>query len=652
MFQQISRLSNRTACSIGHLKLLAGNRFAGIPTSLLEKNEKDATKQKSSVRFLHPPVRHDAESAASLSTKPAGDFGELFEKLTNCENVQVLLDTIEPYLTDDQQTFDVEQLTAIFKHLIELRHNLRPTNHRLSSLKQFYDLYDRNEDAWRSFKVITSSSASMRLLLHRAYLLIDSECDKRFLLALLGALARIKEDPVSRVVQKTTQELSRRLENLDSAELLDCLVTSNLYLNNPLATHDLFEFHFKVLQVAKRRILDNQLDPNDTDTTIEYLFLFLKNESRHDFAVSELLINRLLSPSLRPSLTFEHYVHIAKRIHQSCVLDYLAGHTGLRPVQVLARQYYRLNRNASWPPKRTLADCVFALAGRCNQEIHRTLSEQPTDENFEFYYISLASRMIKLSEDYSPFYENLESLIVSHLCQKTEREVYGRLIGDQLLQNCRLLDDGLLVKLFYEQFCSNEALRSQVNLANVYIKLARRRFPFVDHNLLASKLMSSVDVLRKSLNKDERQDLLRMLNMLSMFVLHDVTNEQLYDCLGELIDERKAITVSTMSLFKYFALANAYLQTPLCQLDRDLRTKVRRIFADQLKAISLNRRRPPIVHSFIDWRIQSNGYLSNGILLDHWVIFDRSTGDLLPLYPYLHYFECVDQIPLTDQQQL
>ena len=52
-----------------------------------------------------------------------------------------------------------------------------------------------------------------------------------------------------------------------------------------------------------------------------------------------------------------------------------------------------------------------------------------------------------------------------------------------------------------------------------------------------------------------------------------------------------------------------------------------------------------------DRRIKPNGYLSNGILLEQWAIYDRSFGDLLT-DQYEGYFVGVDWIPLTDQQQL
>ena len=282
MIQQISGLSNRTVCSIGRLKILAssqyianrhganlcianrgtanrytGHRFVGIPASRLEIN---ATK--ASFRLLH--TRPDDESPANLSVRPTGDC----------------------------------------TRLIEQHRTLSLRNYRPHSLKDFYDFLDRTEDARTSFAHTLNSSASMRLVLLRAGQLINSASDKRFLLALLGILSRTKENPRSWLVGKTIEELSRKLEDLDSTELLDCLIMMNSYLNRPFAEDDLFQFNLKLLRVAKRRILGNALDPTDIDLTINYLIIFLKNEDRANFSVSEFLIDRLLSASSRPSLTF------------------------------------------------------------------------------------------------------------------------------------------------------------------------------------------------------------------------------------------------------------------------------------------------------------------------------------------------------------
>ena len=171
---------------------------------------------------------------------------------------------------------------------------------------------------------------------------------------------------------------------------------------------------------------------------------------------------------------------------------------------------------------------MLSLFGRCNNEIYRTLSEQATDEKFDFFLINfhllLSPKFLEPSnhnlfiEHYSFYGEKFQRLIVSYLCQKsaTDPEVYGRLL-EVMPRIVQFAHAGSLARLFYEQFCSNDSLRSRLKLDTVYKYLAEYRLPFVDYDLVASKLMSSVEQLRKSLlNEDDQYDVSRMLRLLQV----------------------------------------------------------------------------------------------------------------------------------------
>ena len=54
----------------------------------------------------------------------------------------------------------------------------------------------------------------------------------------------------------------------------------------------------------------------------------------------------------------------------------------------------------------------------------------------------------------------------------------------------------------------------------------------------------------------------------------------------------------------------------------------------------------------IDNRLQHPGYLSNGVFVNAFAIYDKSIGDLIPLEPFRRQFDEINYIPLTDSQEL
>ena len=654
MFQQISKLPNRRVFFAGHLKLFSVHRSTGLPfsaaclTDLLKINE---DVQRTTFRFAQSQIRSDGETARqAISSTDA--FGELIESVNKCDDVQVLLDTILPVLSDSQSGLNIEQLAAICDRLNYLQGALSPKNYQASSLKESYELTDRYGAALRVYHKATNSSPSISQLLDRAGPLINAETDKKQLITLFQSLSRLRKNPASSIVKTITLELAKKMDSLNLAELANCLTSMSHYFNNPAAIDHLFAFKLRLLQLARRKILFGEDLLNDLNLTIQYLLIFLKSESRTDFQMTEYLTDRLLSPSLH--LTAEHYVNIFQKIAQSGILIYMEF--SRHKFNVQARR--RTNQiNAGWQPKQTLGECLVALINRCNEEICKGLSVAPTDEQFNLLLIQYLQpykhegmqELFQFSKSYS---DKFIRLINSKLRQHFDPTIHGRLFGDlsacgKLLFNAQ---DDSLVKLYYERFCADEELRRQVNIYRFYMVLTKNRHSFVDHQLLASKLMSSSEQFRRSVEKRE----LNCVHMLARLVLNDVHNEELYDLLGELAARLNGDSFRHLSSLQYFdiALANAYLLTPFCRLDDNLREKVQDILGKLLNSICLASRKPAIRYRHRHRFVQYNGYLSNGIFLKHFAIFDRSINDLVPLDQYASHFNSVDSIPLTDQQQL
>ena len=654
MFQQIFKLPNRIVGSVKHPKLSTG-RFV-LPDSLhsacLLKVNEDAPK--TTFRFVHLEIRSNDQ--------PTSD---LIENVNQCEDVQDLLDIILPALSDDQSKLGIHQLTVICDRLNELHLRLKPKSLAPGSLKDYYELNDRYLESLKSFKKLTRSSNSIRLLLDRANYLIKNETDKKFLISLLGLLSRIRENSTSPIVKSTTAGLVRLSEDMNSVELIDCLTAIGHYLGDPLACGDLFKFNLKLLKLAKKRILQNELDLNEVALIIRYLYVFLRNENRTDFQVSQYLIERLLSFD-RSVLTFDDCVLICRRINQSRILAHLASYRrdGREYENDKIRMAYKVNSVAS-PTKQTMGECLVPLICRCTEEIANGLSERPTDERFSVFFINcLFTRreMTMILDHFSkPDVQRIVRLSTDFLQNHFDPITHGRLFNDMIsfenfLFSSTTQNDASVVRLLYERFCSNENwLHSQLNVCRAYTMLTRNRYPFVDYQLLANRLMSSVEQLRKSLNEDD----LSYLHLLTRLVLCDVNDEKMYDLLGELAPRLNADSYLAISYFQYrkIALTNAYLSTSLCKLNYQLKAKLQRILTDSLEAIRSVGRKPTIQKGISHSKrtaskIQENGYLSNGILLSHFGIFDRSIGELVPLDEYTDHFDSVDLIPLTDQQHV
>ena len=382
--------------------------------------------------------------------------------------------------------------------------------------------------------------------------------------------------------------------------------------------------------------------------------------------MTERLTDLLLSPGLRPAIAFENYAQIYRKIEQSNVLTYLTS-VRLSPFNIKyddIRRAYRVNSSVALQSKRTLGECLIALIDRCDEEIYKGLSECPSDERVNLFLIRSLFAFKRVRRVLYPASkgnaEKIIQLVTSELERKFEPETHGRILASIMSPDGFFsASDNSLVRLFYEHYCANETLRSRVRS---YTMLTNNRYDFVDPQLLASKLVGFVRPSFRNESSDEHN--LDCLEALTRLVLQDVNNEELIDQLGARalqlnVDSYRSLTNSkyrslSNGQFRHIALANAYLLMPFCKLSDSPRAKVQRILADSLKAIKLAGRQPTIRfrHNSVNSRIQENGYLSNGIFLQHFAILDRSSADLVPLDGYAPYFDKVESLPLTDQQQL
>lgn len=530
----------------------------------------------------------------------------------SAENLRHVLNSIEPAMQqlESNETFGIA---------FQLFSDLPSTLDRMEILPL--------EEAAR----ILASSPSLVSLLNRSNSAID-RLDSTCLTALLRLLVKIKQAPEDEIAQNTIRQLSGKLDALTLSQLSGNLFRTNFYADQ-FPTNQLVKFRGTLLEHTRARILNtNELDPANVELLEQLFYSFLLNSDREsNFEMVERLVRMLLSPDIQ--------------------LDFTQAANALRSIRLASHSLYRSRgRNALYP--QILAD----LIDKCNAVVCETLESKPTDRANHYTFLDKAHRtQNKLYRCFANLYEPrlldrlTAFLLHEHSQSKLRRENVLQIWALVYNYSKLRIYNEQLVELFYWLVSDREFPPDEFAAAEYYL-LTAYRWPFVDHQCLLDILKSSKKLL------DIRKSGGTYFGIMCQLILNETYDPELLYHLNRNILWRSEMSVNKLVFLAYIqtALVRASLSTFSELNDKHLQDRIMQTLDQHLHQISRSRYRPRVRSNslLVDRRLQEGCFLSNGVYVNAFAIYDHSIGDLLPLDQYERQFEEIDRIRLTGRQEL
>lgn len=614
MLNCISRFKRiDTAIKLKHCLGIASSRARGSDASSRSKVKKFGESPANSTlvsmirsSFEPEPVLNFAAESVDHASNSHSDLSPFEASLNGCENLTSLFKLIQPNLAglgSDELAIVYYRIDQLFYHSLLNSSGLRPKMAREAE----------------------ESAVFQELLRHTDNLV--ERLSTRCLLKVFETFEWIDFDPQSRQFGRLLDELTNRLAKLELADIVNCLNLLVYHTEKPSATNKLFRAGDQFRQVAKRRILSDDASLREIDTAVKCFFSFLNSPYDPDNEIIDHLVKRLQSPDIQ--LNFRQSVRLLKEIQKNYLL-------------------VKDKREQIRYP-----DQLGDLIEKCNDTIHRTFSVAgPTDQELYFYLLNLHryTMPIEFAKQVPNFFDEGQNRLLfcltSFLLDQFNFNDRIRLYILNMTQNYANFNiyHYELLRLVYKLFVSTPSFRAQLNISHFYNLLARFKLPFVDHQHLSQLFLTELTSSTSRSSKSTQKDLTILLTNLA---LNKVPNASLFenvvDQLDRLDDNRFYAQFGFRNVIK-MTLARASLEF-VC-LEEKIQRKVGSKFDEMidrcLPHISIR-----LSDKFfkLDTRLQRAGFLSNGVFLEPFGIYDRSTKNLAPLSDYVDYFYQVDQIP-------
>ena len=551
-------------------------------------------------KFAADSARESAESALNSDPSP------FEESLNNCADLASLLKLIEPDLSD----FGRDELATVYYRISQLFfHSLLNFSGLQSELK----------------KKAQTSPVFQSLLAHTDNLVdqLSPDC----LIKVFETFEWIDLDPQSRQFKNMLNELNSRLDTFELEQVVNCLNLFVYHAEKPFATNELLRVADRFAQVAKRRIQADDPGLQAIDTIVKCFFSFLNSRFDPDNVIVDHLVERLQSPDVH--INFKQSVRLLKEIQKNYILSKETR-----------------TRRMCYPVR------LSNLIEKCNATIYQTFSvDGPTDQELYFYLINL--HRYTMTSDFSKlapnFFDENQNRLLSYLAPfLLDRFNFNERIPFficNLVQNYANFNiyDYRLLRLVYNLFVTVDSFRAQMNVCHFYNLLARFKLPFVDHQLLTDLFLAELtDRTHKSFVSAKKDRTILLINL----ALNNVANGPLFD---HLVDQLNHLDDRFYRQFNFrdmtkMTLARASLE--FSPLDEQYRHKVRSKF-DEMIDRCLSNISVGLSNQYIkiDARLQRDGFLSNGVHLGTFGIYDKSTRKLVPLTDHIDCFYKVDRIP-------
>lgn len=541
--------------------------------------------------------------------------------VNNAESVQAWLASVKPAgLSAGQLDGVYLQMMRLFRQQEVVMSDVREFRKELIKLPDYWQLVDRTKHLIKQLATVT-------------------------LINLLRWFSMIGEDQQSPLFLDTCNELHNRAHRcqLSLAELAEALFVMHFHIDQPLADRTL-------LRATRNLVLDGKtLDHQNVETLTKCLFIFLMPDYDERYEATKRLIAMLTDAQL----DFRQSVMLLRRVKQS---HHLKSEEIRKNYNEKNFRKYSLDGRLQVRPKKK-SDVVghfpnelSVLIDKCNTVIHHQLTQQPTNESFDYFLSRLHDFVDALNHEFNDFYPvNLLEPIRNFLLSRDEVDD-GRaydLVRYNLVMNYYKLFkfDEQLLRRVYETVCTSEELRNEVDVTGLYYVISKYRFPFVNHELLATKLFNDM-----AKNKNE-EFLANASRLLAEFILNDVQNEALLSQACDGIHNMSSYHVSSNE-YKKLALARVYFSMFGKLRNRQLKEKIARKLNTIIYDYAGNKPKLSTKYSMYgDSKLQKNGFLSNGMYVKGFAVYDPTENDLISLADHEQNFFKIDRIP-TKQQEL
>lgn len=461
------------------------------------------------------------------------------------------------------------------------------------------------------------------------------------LINLLRWFSMIGEDKESPLFLDACGELHERGDKLSIAELVEALFVMHFHIEGALNDRQL-------LTTARTMVMDSKkIDHQDIETMMKCIFLFLMPGYDEGYKASRRLINLLLQRKVQ--LDFRQSVMLLRRVKQSHSIkskEVRKSHQE-KNFRKTFNQEGRLQIRLNPTIIRHFPSELTHLIDKCNAVIHRELTERPTEENFDFFLSRLHDFVDAVNHEFDNFYSlNLLKPVRDFLLSREPATAkrYDRVLYNLTKNYYKMTTfDEELLRRVYEAICNKEEMRNEVDPTSFYYMMAKYRLPFVDHELLADRLFGELPV---------EEIVTSVPRLLSELILNDVKNEHV---LGRVCDAIRNISSHYVSSneYKKVALARAYFsmfgQLESVELKEKISRKLNTIIYDYAG------NKPSLSKKYIrhgDSKLQKNGFLSNGMYVKGFGVYDWQQGDFISLADQDQYFFKIDRMPLRKNQEL
>lgn len=546
---------------------------------------------------------------------------QLKGNIQSCTDVVDLFDLIKPHMNRLNGT----QIGATCDKLNNLYYEAR-----------------KEKGEMAKFQKIVSTSPVFRSFLNRVnYSMINLE--PTCLVSILHMFSLLHQDPSTQIVRNTVQLLQTKQKELTLNDLTRCLFVLHSYMEQiPTRSQTLHAFNQELILVAKDKILKGEYDAQDINTVSRYYFIFLKFENDRNQEVVKRLTESLLNPEI--NLSLYDAVKLLRRIKQS--------HVEFRAKKlkdsVSKEADFRQKSNKLYPK------ILGELIDKCNTTIYETLYVNQSDEDLHFYFANIHDCVDTLNFELPNFYDpKLLNFLVPYLLRVADQKPYYKYFIYYLTQNYdknQVYDEALL-HYVYELYCSDEHFKSKVDFSQFYNFISKYQLPFINHQRIAAVSLENTYFLHSSIRFANNS-----LKVLVKYLLNDGNDETFLLFLSSkisCIEQRFYRTVSYRE-YKEFSLAKSYLSLSNAFINESLKTKLEYALEIAMRNLLECNRKPPITEMYFEFdnRLQRTGFLTDGLYLDGFGIYDKSTNSLVSLTQHTQYFDSLENIPLSESQEM
>lgn len=602
------------------VKLVHFLRFcSNINKTSIEKNESKSIQSSNEERDegltflskLNQSIKLNELASENEESIKIESIDDLIKRLDQIRDIETILETIKPF---------INQLESVHLEAIYSRINFIGFRKLFSSyLPNFYmpiRSFARTVKESNIFKLLTDTMIKRLLNDDRS---ISTKC----ILDMFQTLILSSHNPNKLAFDIVIKSIYHRINELSIDEILSFLVIFDNYVRRTVFSSNAYSNYSKTFYgMARIIILKNDFDIKDVNLMIKSFKAFIPN-------FDENVLNHLIHLLNLPSNQLNY--------HQSIRL--------LNNIQRSKEQNFNKFKNL------LNSDQLNCLIDKCNRTINAHLQSNPDKLDDQLFYISKFGKTIeKKPLILGKLYEItvLQKLIPSIVeSKKSYSQIYNLFVN---YFNYDLIDERL-IKHINDLILNNDKFRRRFGIT-CFLKLTKFRLPFIDHQQLIGLLLDNNYPQIHRLITNSSLDI--KFELLCAFILGDIKNaDKLLIILDKIKDQLDDTSIRRIDddLFQKLIISRIYFNL-FNQLNKNFKIETK--FDALLMEISEIYNKPQVRNQFLDKdkKLKLNAFLSNGLFLNNFAIYDQSENDLIPLHNQSDYFFKIDEITLKKHQYL